>query len=188
MKSLLLFRKSCQAFLREVCEQIKKRFRFKEEGIILKELNLLNPVAIKNRLYPSIIPLYNHFSFYFTSDDMANLDREYRELRNLDFSEINVNDFQAFWTQILDRKLGNGSLKFPTLKKLIEIVLCLPHSGASAERAFSAINLNKTKIRNRLENDTLSGIMHSKSLTKGKNCYEFMPNKDCLKLHNIEMY
>lgn len=70
------------------------------------------------------------------------------------------------------------------------ILLILPHSSASMERIFSAINLNKTKTRNRLNSETLSGILHTKNLINehGKNCFNFQVTSNMLEHHNKMMY
>ena len=45
---------------------------------------------------------------------------------------------------------------------------------ATVERIFSQIHLNKTKIRNKLSTETLSGIMHTKKLLKSStSCFNF---------------
>jgi len=60
-------------------------------------------------------------------------------------------------------------------------VLCLPHENADCERVFSAVNWVKTKFRNRLVTDTISGILHTKQLiktTSNDNCIKFEPTKE----------
>ncbi|KAF0757582.1 Dimer Tnp hAT domain-containing protein [Aphis craccivora] len=44
--------------------------------------------------------------------------------------------------------------------------MCFPHANADCERAFSAVNGVKTKFRNRLVTDFISGVLHSKQLIK----------------------
>lgn len=57
-------------------------------------------------------------------------------------------------------------------------MLILPHSSECVERLFSSINLIKTKLRNQLFTETLTGILYSKSLTNSKNsCYYFSLKK-----------
>lgn len=52
---------------------------------------------------------------------------------------------------------------FPLLAQFVQNLLTLPHSSANVERLFSSINLMKTKIRNRLTTDTLTGLLFTKS-------------------------
>lgn len=119
---------------------------------------------------------------------MNDLDLEYRKIRNIDFTDLVGQNFESFWQQCLSLKHESGQSAFPMLRKFMDIIFCLPHSSAAAERGFSAINLNKTKIRNKLENETLCGILHTKALLKNTNCYNFDVDKQCVKLHNVNMY
>lgn len=70
------------------------------------------------------------------------------------------------------------------------MILTLPHSSAATERLFSAINLNKTKTRNRLETDTLTGILNAKNIlsNQNKSCYNFNIDTEMLNKHNNQMY
>ena len=71
--------------------------------------------------------------------------------------------------------------KFGRLAKVARLVLTLPHSNADAERVFSAIGLNKTDIRNRLQlNGTLSSLMTIKMATS-EPCYMYEPPEKVLK-------
>ncbi|KAJ4935209.1 hypothetical protein JOQ06_016745 [Pogonophryne albipinna] len=62
------------------------------------------------------------------------------------------------WAHLTTQKSRvTGKEQFPRLGKVAQLVLCLPHSNADAERVFSVIGLNKTECRNRLALDgTLS--------------------------------
>lgn len=48
---------------------------------------------------------------------------------------------------------------FSNLMVIVKVILILPHSSASVEREFSQLTLNKTKIRSRLNIDTISAIL-----------------------------
>ncbi|XP_039683905.1 uncharacterized protein [Medicago truncatula] len=50
-------------------------------------------------------------------------------------------------------------LVFPLVYKLIELALILPVSTASVERAFSAMKIIKTKLRNKINNVWLNDLM-----------------------------
>lgn len=64
-------------------------------------------------------------------------------------------------------------------------VLSLPHANADCERVFSTVNCMKTKLRNRLNTDTINGALHTKQHIKGgresgKTCVNFQPNEEML--------
>lgn len=52
-------------------------------------------------------------------------------------------------------KKGDDTVMFPTLSMFVQKLMCLPHSSATVERVFSAINLIKRKERNKLKSETL---------------------------------
>ena len=93
------------------------------------------------------------------------------------------NETIAFWKTVKDMKKGDDSELFPLLNKFIKLILTLPHNSAATERVFSTINLNKTKTRNRLETETLSGILNSKNILnfQKKSCYNFEINEEMMK-------
>lgn len=69
----------------------------------------------------------------------------------------------------------SGTLQFPRLVTVAQLVLILPHSNADAERTFSVVGLNKTDTRNKLSLDgTLSSIMSIK-MSDFEPCYKYKP-------------
>lgn len=73
---------------------------------------------------------------------------------------------------------------FPLLTQFVQNLLILPHSSANVERLFSAINLMKTNIRNRLQTDTLTGLLYTKSgLKKNRE-----PSQEHIRHFNKYMY
>lgn len=63
--------------------------------------------------------------------------------------------------QILAIKMVQNEkhLIFPLVYKLIELALILPVSTTSVERAFSAMKIIKTKLRNKINNEWLNDLM-----------------------------
>ncbi|KYM98362.1 hypothetical protein ALC62_10932, partial [Cyphomyrmex costatus] len=78
-----------------------------------------------------------------------------------------------FWREVGNLKKGDNTSAFPVITQFVFDILCLPHSSACVERIFSIINLNKTKVRNRLSTESLIGILHTKRYIheNGRNCY-----------------
>ncbi|KAL2091672.1 hypothetical protein ACEWY4_013935 [Coilia grayii] len=75
----------------------------------------------------------------------------------------------------------SGTLQFPRLVKIAQLVLSLPHSNADAEQTFSVVGLNKTDTRNRLSLDgTLSSIMTIK-MNDTEPCYKYEPPAQIVK-------
>ncbi|KAG5892418.1 hypothetical protein JTB14_003354 [Gonioctena quinquepunctata] len=102
---------------------------------------------------------------------MNELEREWKVLKNSDIStSMKMSDF---WACVANTKKGDDSEAFPNLSGFVKVSLCLPHSSAAVERVFSQISLNKAKIRNKLQPDTLSAILQSKRYLTNDNCYDF---------------
>lgn len=172
------FKKRCLDFYVELTEQIYLRFPFNSTFVkSLKLLNFLNPKKISE--IATLGPLLNHFPHFI--DDVNELDREWRLLRNmnLDFNE----EVFAFWENVFKIRKGDDTFYFPNLTKLVSQLLVLPHSSAAVERIFSQVNLNKTKLRNRLENNTLTGLLHTKRLIGDKRCFDYDINSEIIKRH-----
>lgn len=89
---------------------------------------------------------------------------------------------------IFHLEYGDGRKQFPTLSSFVLDLLVLPHSTAAIEKLFSTVNLNKTEFRNRMENKTLTGLMHRKSLLRGKSAAELKMTRSHLARHKASMY
>lgn len=95
-----------------------------------------------------------------------------------------------FWKIVKNEKDGNDVERYPLMNKLVSYILTLPHSSTCVERIFSTININKTKLRNRLSTDTLTGILYSKNILNNqqKSCYNIDVSSDMIAKHSSNMY
>lgn len=168
---LNLFRTRCLQFYIEASEQIIQRFPLKNNP--LKDLNVLAPENVKKGIQPSLIPLCRAFSGLVNVKDYQDIDTQWRLLRNT--QEINMfkDDAEDFWANVAQMKGGDGTPLFGSVATFVFHILSLPHSSANVERIFSAVNLIKTKNRNRLSTDALVGLLHAKRHIGDKNCYDF---------------
>ena len=64
-----------------------------------------------------------------------------------------------FWLKVLERCDDPQVKSFPFLGEFMMKMLILPHSSAFAERVFSAVDLNKIKLRNKLGFTALNAVM-----------------------------
>lgn len=83
---------------------------------------------------------------------------------------------------------SDGSSKYGIVFELVKSIAILPHSSAAVERMFSQFNLNKSKLRNSLDNDSVSGILLTKGFIKTDNCYDYKIPNDMILKHNAKMY
>jgi len=181
-----VFYNNCLSFYVECAHQIFQRFPFHSKEVkCLKALTFLDPKNIKNVI--SIGPAATHFEVLLELN-LNDLDREWRSLRNMDL-DVDM-ELIHFWKNVYNLKSNIGEMAFPLLMKLVNYLIVLPHSSACVERIFSCINLNKTKIRNRLGTETLTGILHSKNIlnTQNKLCYDFEITSEMIKKHNNSMF
>ncbi|KAF0730139.1 zinc finger protein 862-like, partial [Aphis craccivora] len=156
-----IFLTNCLNFFVEAAHQFYKRFPFNSNYVkLLKAMNFLEPNNIPSIV--SIAPVAAQFQERL-SIDLNDLDIEWRLLRNTDIDNYNK-EIIPFWEAINKIEKGDGCKLFPLLSNFVKMILTLPHSSAATERIFSTINLNKTKTRNRLETDTLTGILNAKNI------------------------
>lgn len=81
-------------------------------------------------------------------------------------ANLNINDF---WQEIASIKNGLNEKCFGNISNFIFNLLSLPHSSAAAERKFSTLSLIKTKLRNKLEVNTINSIMSCKEIIEINN-------------------
>ena len=77
---------------------------------------------------------------------------------------------------------------FSNLSHLVSGLLCRPHSSATAERIFSAVNNLKTKQQNRLSTKTLVGFLHSKQYLVDDKSGNFPVEGKLIKKMSLAMY
>lgn len=173
----------CLDFYVEAAFQLYKRFPLNTDFVkSLKNLNFLDPINKDD--ITSLAPVVA--AFPYAVHDINALDREWRLLRNSSFNQDC--DMAAYWKNVLFVKRGDKLPMYPNLIQLVKYILCLPHSSAAVERIFSVINLNKTKIRNRLDTNSLTGILHTKRLLDSEPCYNLTVTTEMLSKHNNNIY
>lgn len=106
-----------------------------------------------------LLQLAKLYSDDFSSTDIIELDHQLQnyicDMRSNEiFSNIsNLGDLAKKMVEI------NYHTYFPLVYRLIELALILPVGTASVERTFSAMNVVKTDLRNRLGDDLLSDCL-----------------------------
>lgn len=177
------FRSNCRQFLISLAEQICRRFPFADKSTkLLKALDFIEPINLKDRR--NIAEVSSFFGF-----NTENVHAEFRVMKNMFKNDLEA-DPDVFWKKVKSVQHADGSPEFPLINEIVENVTVLPHTSADCERNFSDINLNKTKIRNCLGTDTVTGIMHGKALIKncGVGNVTSIDCKPMLQLFNQNMY
>lgn len=171
---LNMFYTNVRNFYIELLQQIFKRFPFEGSAKAFKQFAFLDPQALKS--FKSLAPAA---VYVYPEANLQELDTEFRLLLNNESLDFEEKDTIKFWKDVSRLKRVDGSLLYPHIIELVKRVLTLPHSTACVERIFSRVTDNKTKKRNRLEEETLSGILHGKNLLKmeKKSCFDFDVSK-----------
>ncbi|XP_055923771.1 general transcription factor II-I repeat domain-containing protein 2B-like [Eupeodes corollae] len=183
------FQCRCLSFLVEGTKQIYSRFNFKNSVFVdMESLSITNVV---NKNVQSIFPLIKHFPNLVAEDCYQEIDNEWRMLvnSNIKTNDQSIeNDIEEFWKYVAQIKMADDSLAYPLLSKFVFEVFSLPHSSANTERIFSKVTLLKTKIRNRLEEDAIIGLIHSNDLTKNQSCFDFKVTKPLIDKYFSKVY
>jgi hypothetical protein len=182
------FRVHCLNFYVECAKQMFTRFPFNSSYMqSLKTLQFLDPS--KKEEIQSISHTVSAFES-ISDINAVELDREWRVLRNTDIVMGEDKSTLSYWRKVQNCKKGNNEDMFPVLIRFVAFIFTLPHSSATVERIFSAVNLNKTKTRNRLGSKSLSGILRTKNVLQKtqSSCFNFEITKDLIKKHNNKIY
>lgn len=148
-------------FYVELLDQIKSRFDFEREEI--KLLNIITPEKILSSEDLPILPLIQQFSDLVDCD--ADIIVTQWNLLRLSETKISLDlNINSFWKTIPSIKNGLNENCFAELSNFIFKLLSLPYSSAAAERKFSSLTLIKSKLRNKLELNTINSIMLCKEL------------------------
>ncbi|CAH0551284.1 unnamed protein product [Brassicogethes aeneus] len=155
----------------DLCTEITNRFPFGNP--VLNFVTNFNPVTIKEGNPANSI---SQAEIYFPTlvSDIEQLDYEWRML--VEIESLKSYDNENFWSKVCNLKNNLNQIMFPHMNILINGILSLPHSSATAERIFSQLTLIKTKTRNRLFIITCDALLSSKEILKGTSCYKWNPD------------
>lgn len=187
-------KKKCLQFYVTVATELQLRLPLND--VFFKNIKFLDPEIafnINNRLKYDI-NINEVAKLYKNHVDLTKLSVEWQNLPNA-FNENEISDFknmpiEEMWLRITDSKNFNEEYLFPNLKKIVNIVLSLPHSNAEAERVFSCVTDIKTKKRNLIGENTLNSmcVVRSSLQNNRTDCIKYKVTNSHLKLHKTDMY
>lgn len=90
---------------------------------------------------------------------MTALDNEWKLLMCTDLP--NKDSLEEFWRDIAGTKKRRLQCVISSTLRICKKLLILPHSSAAVERIFSAVSRIKTKDRNQLNTETVSGLLYT---------------------------
>lgn len=128
-------------------------FRLPDNFMVLDKISMFSVENILRSKKDSILEILEHFKI----NDIDEILRQYNVIHFIKWE--NDADTIKFWAEVLKYKDACGNYPFLYLAKFAISLLCLPWSNAEVERVFSQVNLVKTKLRNRMNIDTLNSIL-----------------------------
>lgn len=168
-------------------------FRYDFNNSVLKKLTYFQPqIVLSNECLVSLVSLIDEvprISQHYTQSDLQQIDTEWRLLKvvELDDSVKSIKNVDDFWIYLYNWEC-DGYYKFKNVADFVLKILSLPHSSVDCERVFSKVNLIKTKVRNRLQVESLNGLLLSCEHIKCTTCVNFNPTKAMIDSINITMY
>lgn len=157
------FLSRCQKFLIQACTEIKDRYDF--DNIVLERLRIFKlefamSDAERSRM-PTLSTLLSKLHRVVSAENYQRIDDEWRQLPSFKFDEdLQTLETDTFWGKTFRNDSNEDLFNNLALRSVLN-VLSLPHSNADSERAFSKINLVKTKTRNKLIVPIIKGILLS---------------------------
>ena len=188
---LATFYSSVRSFYEAVVTKMIQKFPF--EDIVLNDLVVLDPRKYLED-YSHILRLAERFASDLDQEKLKDEWEDYQLIAgNLlrQYSEDGrATRPEAFWSEVLKTKTGFGRDRFPLMKKMAQILLCLPHSNADSERVFSHVRKIHTEYRQTMGTDTLTSLLQVK-LNCDDRCSQVRPSieqirsaKSCTSVYN----
>ena len=180
------FRSDVQAFLRELCLQIRMRFPLAEDSVIaqLKVMDASEAMSTHASRVRSIVNLASHFPTLVADDQLDDLQDQWRALLSAICHLQHAKNMPptSFWLETQTIKDGLGRKKFGLLGKFLCDLLVLPHPSACVERIFSQVNIVKSELTNRLQTETVANRLLAKQAIHRQNavCHTWKPSQSLI--------
>lgn len=175
------FFQCCKKYLKTACDNLRKRI-WETENDAATFRSMFHPSnAISSDYHakhPNLNEIVEKFAPFLERVDSAVIAQQWQELPEFPIpDDIRMEEnLVSFWIGI--RSLGTV---FLNLAELALLSMLLPNSNASAERLWSKLNLEKTKLRNKLDFKTVRAILLAAQYIKDQGgCVAFQPPEDML--------
>lgn len=176
----------CQAYLLTLCQELRTRLPSNVEQ--LESLSELSPAVM---LSPRKPPL-NKLPFFqlYSGVNIGVIEQQYNRIRNVRWPEREETEVEEFWLDVLNHTNAAGERDFEELAMFIISMIALPFSNAAVERVFSQMALIKSKLRNRMQQPMLDGLLQVSGYMQRNRicCNKFAPSKDMLARFTNEIY
>lgn len=166
--NIAVVRSRCIDFNVKLGEEIQKRLPTNYEA--LEKMALLSEEeALKQTKNTSIIDLAKEMGI--SEEKIDKILQQWQTIHFVDWTPLN-GDPVSFWAKVAAYKNAAGINTFQDISDFAIAILSLPHSNAEVERVFSAMNIVKNKLRNKISEKTLNSILliRNQLRIKNKNC------------------
>lgn len=175
----------CRNFVFELLNEMRTRLPSNVNQ--LESLSSLSPTVVLGESKPK----FSELSFLSLREtDISVLEEQWNRIGLYSWPSTVDTHVEQFWTDVLNHEDASGEQDFFELGRFILSILSLPFSNASVERAFSQMNLIKSNIRNRMQEDMLESIMRIRSYMSRNDicCNTFEPTEKMLSLFTNDIY
>lgn len=177
----LNFFRICKKYLKKACDDLKKRV-FEINNDWYTDRSSFNPKNTLSKEYHQKHQNLNHvmdeFAGFLTHEKRADINKEWKEVLTFNMpSEISdETKIDIFWSKIKGIEDNEGKAELPNLADFAMLCLLIPNSNASAERLWSKLNFEKTKLRNKLSFESLRSLLLAAALIRDEGgCLNFYP-------------
>ena len=181
----------CLQYLKKLCEQIKQRFNnftnnFYDFTHCLSPNNTLSPDFHANN-QNIIFNLTNKFrGLIQNQNEHQEIINQWNNMLMYEWPN-NLRDpdvaIDYFWYEVYYFRNNAGQYPLRTLAKFALYVLTTPPSNAEPERVWSKVNLEMTRLRNKLDITTLDALLLTSYCVRlAGRCINFEPTENMFRL------
>ena len=168
-----------RAFYEAAVQKMLQKFSFSDR--ILKDLVILDHRKRKDLDYSHAVCLAERFHLDIDQEELKEEWTDFQLMTDEQLPSLQQDKLSndAFWGTLLNMNTSLNVPRFPLMKILFSMLLCLPLSNADSERVFSQVRKIDIEYRKRMGHETLTALLQVKMNCDGR-CFHFSPNKDML--------
>lgn len=179
------FLQCCKNYVRTASDQLKRRlWETENEGTINRSMFHADNATDENyhQTVPNLAEILQKFAPYLEEDEESLVQVEWNKMTQFDVPKDSDKNqpLELFWFRLREFQEAGR----PVLKNLADFALktfLLPNSNASAERLWSKLSLEKTKLRNKLAFSTVRSILlAAEFINNNGGCVSFQPKEELI--------
>ena len=170
---------SVRAFYEAALQKMFQKFPLSDR--VLKDLVILDHKKREDLDYSHTICLSKRFRLDIDQEELKEEWADFQLMTDEQLPSLQQNKLSTgvFGGALLNTNTSLNVPRFPLMKKLFSVLLCLAHSNAESERVFSQVRKINIEYRKRMGHETLTALLQVKM-----NCddrfFQFSPTKDML--------